>query len=419
MRFEDVLEPVSTGIDTHGLCALSADSSAAKPWPFFAEDEIEAVVEVLRSGKVNYWTGDEGRKFELEFAAANGCKHAVALSNGTVALECALRALGVGNGDEVITTSRTFIASASCAVMLGARPVLVDVDRDSQNMTSENIRRALTPRTKAIVAVHLAGWPCEMDEILDLARERGIGVVEDCAQAQGAKYKGKPVGSLGDVAAFSFCQDKIMTTAGEGGMVTTNSSELWNSMWSIKDHGKSYDAVYHREHGPGFRWLHESFGTNWRLTEVQSAVGRVALKKLQGWVALRRKYALKLTNKFSLQPGLRVPIPPSHVEHAFYKYYAFVRKEALRPGWTRDGIIEAITSKGVPCFSGSCSEIYLEKAFPPEWHPRKRLPVASELGETSLMFLVHPTLDERDIDRTCAVVESVMHLAARPEAVAV
>jgi hypothetical protein len=269
----------------------------------------------------------------------------------------------------------------------------------------------LTPRTKAIVAVHLAGWPCEMDEILALAHARGIKVVEDCAQAQGANYKGKPVGSLGDVAAFSFCQDKIMTTAGEGGMVTTNSAELWNSMWSLKDHGKSYDAVYHREHAPGFLWLHESFGTNWRLSEVQSAVGRIQLKKLPQWLSIRRKYAQILTNEFATLPGLRVTVPPKHIEHAYYKYYAFVRPEALRPEWTRDRIIEAINAEGIPCFSGSCSEIYLERAFPLEWRPKERLAVARELGETSLMFLVHPTLTEEHIHDTCATVKKVMSAA--------
>jgi dTDP-4-amino-4,6-dideoxygalactose transaminase len=322
--------------------------------------------------------------------------------------------LGVGPGDEVITTSRTFIASASCAVMLGARPVIADVDRDSQNITAESILRALTSRTKAIVAVHLAGWPCEMDEILTLARKRGIKVVEDCAQAHGATYKGQPVGSLGDVAAFSFCQDKIMTTAGEGGMVTTNSDELWNTMWSLKDHGKSYEAVYHREHAPGFRWLHESFGTNWRLSEVQSAVGRIQLKKLPQWLSVRRKYAQILTDEFAAMPGLRVTVPPKHIEHAYYKYYAFVRPEALRPGWTRDRIIEGIKAEDIQCFSGSCSEIYLEKAFPPEWRPQERLAAARELGETSLMFLVHPTLTEEHIRATCAAVEKVMSIATDP-----
>jgi dTDP-4-amino-4,6-dideoxygalactose transaminase len=390
------------------------EEPAAGAWPYFAEEEIEAAARVLRSGKVNYWTGDEGRQFESEFAKFAGCKYAIALANGSVALECALKALGVGPGDEVITTSRTFIASASCAVMLGARPVIADVDRDSQNITAESILRALTSRTKAIVAVHLAGWPCEMDEILTLARKRGIKVVEDCAQAHGATYKGQPVGSLGDVAAFSFCQDKIMTTAGEGGMVTTNSDELWNTMWSLKDHGKSYDAVYHREHAPGFRWLHESFGTNWRLSEVQSAVGRIQLKKLPQWLSVRRKYAQILTDEFAAMPGLRVTVPPKHIEHAYYKYYAFVRPEALRPGWTRDRIIEGIKAEDIQCFSGSCSEIYLEKAFPPEWRPQERLAAARELGETSLMFLVHPTLTEEHIRATCAAVEKVMSIATDP-----
>jgi dTDP-4-amino-4,6-dideoxygalactose transaminase len=386
------------------------------PWPFFADDEIEAAVAVLHSGRVNYWTGEEGRSFEKEFAAFAGCKYAVALANGSVALECALKALGIGPGDEVVTASRTFIASASCAVMLGARPVIADVDRESQNITAETIRKVLTPRTKAIVAVHLAGWPCEMDEILAMARERGIKVVEDCAQAHGATYKGRPVGSLGDVAVFSFCQDKIMTTAGEGGMVTTNSAELWNLMWSLKDHGKDYEAVYHRKHPPGFRWLHESFGTNWRLSEVQSAVGRIQLRKLPHWLLVRRKYAQMLTDEFPTLPGLRVTVPPKYIEHAYYKYYVFVRPNALRPGWTRDRIIEAIKAQDIPCFSGSCSEIYLEKAFPPGWRPQERLAVARELGETSLMFLVHPTLTEEHIHATCAAVEKVMTAVTSPAA---
>ena len=412
---------MNSGVST-GMTAPPTSASlvcAAAPWPYFAQDEIEATARVLASGKVNYWTGQEGRLFEAEFAAFAGCKHAIALANGSVALECALKALGVGPGDEVITTSRTFIASASCAVMVGARPVIADVDRESQDITAETIRRVLTPRTKAIVAVHLAGWPCEMDGILALARERGIKVVEDCAQAHGATYKGQPVGSLGDVGAFSFCQDKIMTTAGEGGMVTTNSAELWNSMWSLKDHGKSYEAVYHREHAPGFRWLHESFGTNWRLSEVQSAVGRIQLKKLPQWLSVRRKYAQILTDEFAAMPGLRVTVPPKHIEHAYYKYYAFVRPEALRPEWSRDRIIEAVKAEGIPCFSGSCSEIYLERAFPPEWRPKERLAVARELGETSLMFLVHPTLTEEHILATSEAVKKVMGAAVRDSSLGV
>jgi hypothetical protein len=414
MKGSNALEMETTSVTLECDSLSPAASADPEAWPFFAEDEIEAAVQVLRSGKVNYWTGQEGRQFEDEFAFFVGSKHAIALANGSVALECALKALGVGPGDEVVTTSRTFIASASCAVMLGARPVLADIDRDSQNITAESIGRVLTPRTKAIVAVHLAGWPCEMDEIVALAKERGLKVIEDCAQAHGATYKGRPVGSIGDIGAFSFCQDKIVTTAGEGGMITLDSDEMYEKAWAYKDHGKSYDAVYRREHPPGFRWLHESFGTNWRLTEVQSAIGRLQLRKLPRWVETRREHAAMLSACFAELPGLRVTAPPEHIGHSYYKYYAFVRPEALRPGWTRDRIIEAINAEGIPCFSGSCSEIYLEKAFPPEWRPQERLAAARELGETSLMFLVHPTLTEEHIRATCAAVEKVMSIATDP-----
>jgi dTDP-4-amino-4,6-dideoxygalactose transaminase len=299
--------------------------------------------------------------------------------------------------------------------MRGARPVCVDVDPESQNITAETIRRAITPRTKAIIVVHLAGWPCDMDEILRLAAEHDLRVIEDCAQAQGAMYKGRPVGSLGDVAAFSFCQDKIMTTAGEGGMLTTNNPELWERAWSFKDHGKSYDAVYNREHGEGFRWLHESFGTNWRMTEMQAALGRVALKKVPRWVETRRRHANTLTKALSRLPGLRIPTPQDGAYHAYYKYYVFLRPEMLRDGFDREAIMRAINAEGVPCFVGSCSEIYLEKAFGSR-HEQNRLPAAKHLGETSLMFLVHPTLSECHIQTTCDVSENVLARATDPDA---
>ena len=380
-------------------------------WPHFASEEIEAATAVLRSGKVNYWTGQEGRHFENEFAASVAAKHAICVANGTLALELALTAMGIGPGDEVITTSRTFIASASCVVMRGARPVCVDVDRESQNTTADTIRKAITSRTKAIIAVHLAGWPCDMDEILALASEYDLKVIEDCAQAQGASYKGKHVGSMGHAAAFSFCQDKIMTTAGEGGMLVTNDSEIWERAWSFKDHGKNYQSVYKGQHAPGFRWLHDSFGTNWRMTEVQSAIGRVLLKKVPQWVKIRRANANILTQAFSGVEGLRITSPPDDLYHSYYKYYVFVRPERLRSGWDRNRIMAAIGERGVPCFSGSCSEIYLENAFPVEWRPDSRLSVAQELGETSLMFQVHPTLSQSDMCDIADIVSDVMRQA--------
>ena len=383
----------------------------SSPWPYFDQDEIEAATRLLAAGKVNYWTETEGREFEKEYARYCGRRYAVAVANGTLALELALKVLGIGPGDEVVTTSRTFIASASCIVAVGARPVIAEVDPESQNITADSIRRVLSPATRAIVAVHLAGWPCEMDEIMDLARDYGLKVIEDCAQAHGATYKGRPVGSLGDIAAFSFCQDKIITTAGEGGMITLDSDQMYQQAWGYKDHGKSYDAVYRQEHGPGFRWLHDSFGTNWRLTEIQSAIGRLQLQKLPRWLDIRRGHAAMLSAAFTDLPGLRVTPPPAHIGHAYYKYYAFVRPDSLRASWNRDRIVAEIVARGVPCFVGSCSEIYLEKAFPFEWRPKSRLPIARELGETGLMFLVHPTLKPEDVGVTCDVVSQVMREA--------
>lgn len=383
------------------------------PWPSFTQEETDKVSEVLLSNKVNYWTGQEGREFEREFAAWSGTQYAVALANGTLALDVALVAMGIGAGDEVVVTSRTFLASASSIVLAGAKPVFADVCADSQNITADTIRAVLTPNTKAIIAVHLAGWPCDMDAIMALADEHDLYVIEDCAQAHGAKYRSRPVGSIGHVGAWSFCQDKIMTTGGEGGMVTTNDEALWRKMWSYKDHGKSYEAVYEREHPPGFRWLHENFGTNWRLTEMQSAIGRIQLERMPEWARVRQQYAAQIWEAASALPALRVPQVPADIEHAAYKCYVFVRPEQLADGWDRDRIVAEINERGVPCFQGSCSEVYLEKAFDGTgFRPAEPLPVARELGETSLMFLVHPTLTQAEMDKTCAVLREVVELAS-------
>ncbi|HBP50426.1 MULTISPECIES: DegT/DnrJ/EryC1/StrS family aminotransferase [Pseudomonas] len=383
------------------------------PWPSFTEEEADAVRAVILSNKVNYWTGQETRSFEKEFAAWSGTEYAVALANGTVALDVALKALDIGPGDEVVVTSRTFLASVSSIVNAGAVPVFADVDLDSQNFTAETISAVLTPRTKALICVHLAGWPCDMDPIMDLAAEHDLKVIEDCAQAHGAHYKGRPVGSIGHIAAWSFCQDKIMTTGGEGGMVTTNDRQLWADMWAYKDHGKSWEAVYEREHAPGFRWLHESFGTNWRMLEVQAVIGRIQLRRMQEWHAARLKNASHIWAQARQLPALRVPVLPVADVHAAYKCYVFVRPQALKASWSRDRILNEMVARGVPAFSGSCSEVYLEKAFEGTgWRPSLRLAHAKELGETSMMFLVHPTLTQQEIELTCKVLSDVVQEAS-------
>jgi len=374
------------------------------PWPMFSDEEVDAVHDVLLSNKVNYWTGDECRKFEKEFSEFSCSKYAVALGNGTLALDVAFKALNIGNGDEVVVTSRTFIASISSIVNSGATPIFSDVDLASQNIKPDYVRSIITDKTKAIVCVHLAGWPCDMDEIMAIANEHDLYVIEDCAQAHGAKYKGKSVGSIGHVGCWSFCQDKIMTTGGEGGMVTTNDESLWRKMWAYKDHGKSYKAVYEREHPKGFRWLHESFGTNWRMTEMQAAIGRIQLKRMPDWHKKRLSNANRIWSAAKQCNGLRVPTIPGYIEHAAYKCYVFVNGDV----GLRDKIMGEINEKGIPCYSGSCSEVYLEKAFDNTgFRPKERLSNAKKLGETSLMFLVHPTLTEEEIQKTCDVLTEV------------
>lgn len=379
------------------------------PWPLYDEEEQQAVLAVMQSNKVNYWTGQEGREFEKEFAEFADSDYAVAVANGTVALDLCWQSLNLPKGSEVIVTSRTFIASISSIVLAGLKPVFADLDLDTQNITAASIEAVLTPNTSAVLCVHLAGWPCEMDDIMALADAKGLKVVEDCAQAHGAKYKGRSVGSIGHIGAWSFCQDKIMTTAGEGGMVTTNDKALWQRVWSFKDHGKSFEAVYERQHPPGFRWLHESFGTNWRLTEMQSAVGRLQLRKMAKWTETRLDYATQIWDTAQSLKGLRVPQVPAHILHAAYKCYVFVDESALVEGWNRDRIMNEIVGRGVPCFSGSCSEVYLEKAFDgTNFRPEVELPIAQELGHSSLMFLVHPTLTREEIQLTCETIRAVM-----------
>jgi dTDP-4-amino-4,6-dideoxygalactose transaminase len=385
-------------------------NTAFEPWPSFSQEEANAVSQVLLSNKVNYWTGQECREFEKEFAQFAGTQYAVALANGTVALDVALKALDIGAGDDVIVTSRTFLASVSSIVTAGANPIFADVELDSQNISRRTIEAVITPNTKAIICVHLAGWMCDMDPIMQLAQEKGLYVIEDCAQAHGAQYKGKPAGSIGHIAAWSFCQDKIMSTGGEGGMVTTNDESLWKKMWSYKDHGKNFDSIYNKQHPPGFRWLHDSFGTNWRMMEMQAVIGRIQLKKMAEWTQQRNANMEKILAVFENSPYFTVHRPSADYLHAAYKCYVQVNIEALTEGWSRDRIMNEIAALGVPCFSGSCSEVYLEHAFDgTPWRPVERLVNAKTLGETSLMFLVHPTLSQESMHKTVTVTQQVIN----------
>ena len=347
---------------------------------------------MVRSNRVNYWTGQEGREFEREFAHWIGTRHAIALSNGTLALDLALQGLGIGaaNGgnltDEVIVTPRTFIASVSCVVNAGVLPVFADINADRGLINVETIGAVMSDRIRAVTPAHLAGWPCDMDAIMEFASVHDFAVIEDCAQAHGARIGNRSVGSIGDIGAWSFCQDKIMTTGAEGGMVTCNAEAMWSKMWSFKYHGKSWDAVYNRNHPPGFRLVHESIGTNWRMLEMQAAIGLIQLRRMQKWTEQRATIAQRLHAVLVQYPAaIRAPLPGNDMTHAFYRLYAYVRPDGLRPGWNRDRIVAAFQTENAPLFHGSCSEVYLEKAFDGlPYRPERRLPIARELGETSL-----------------------------------
>jgi len=384
------------------------------PWPHFDEEQVQAAADVLRSGKVNYWTGQEAREFEREFAAWCGAGRGIAVSNGTVSLELIAQGLRLKPGDEVITTPRTFIASASAFVIHGIRPVLADVCRDTGNITPETVAPLINERTRAIVPVHLGGWPCDMEGLRALADEKRLAIIEDCAQAHGAMIGDKHVGSWSEAASWSFCQDKIITTGGEGGMVTTNDEEMWKRMWSLKDHGKAYDTVYHRQHPPGFRWLHENWGTNWRMTEMQAALGRIQLGRMPDWHAERAANAFLFAERLGSLPGVRMPLPGPGVNHAWYRLYFYIEEQALKDGWSRDRVQEACQERGLSLSVGSCSEIYLEKCFQ-KCHlaPVESLPIAAELSRTSLALLVHPGVTSKQIHAVADVLQAVLTEARR------
>ncbi|WP_324827739.1 DegT/DnrJ/EryC1/StrS family aminotransferase [Qipengyuania zhejiangensis] len=405
-----------TTIETSGPDLGSpAEVPNRSTWPTFGEDEVQAACDVLRSGKVNaLHHGAQNEAFEKAMADLCGVPHAIAVANGTLALELALHALGIGAGDEVIVPARSFMATASCVIACGARPVFADVDRVSQNITASTIEAALTANTKAIIVVHLAGWPCEMADIMELAERRDLRVIEDCAQAHGALIDGQPVGSFGDAAAFSFCTDKIISTAGEGGMMVTRHRDCWKKAWAYKDHGKDPDNYAGIVPGPDFLYLHDSLGSNFRLTEMQAAIGLLQIGKLDDRLAARRSNAAAIEAELAGVPAIRLMQPRDGVEHARYKYYVAIRPEMLRDGWERRHIIENAAAAGLPCSTGSCPEIYLEPAFEGyELAPDQRLPVARELGETTIMLQVDHTLTTDDCRAAGRILKYIVELAMR------
>ncbi len=389
------------------MCKPAPYASTYATWPAYSEEEARIVHDVLLSNRVNYWTGEQGKTFEKAFAEFAGTQFGIAVANGTLALELAMRALNIQVGDEVIVPARTFMATASAVAVLGAVPVFADVDPDTQNICAKSVKQKISAKTKAVICVHLAGIPCDMDALLDIRDACNIALIEDCAQAHGAKYKGRSVGSFGDVAAWSFCQDKIMTTGGEGGMVTTDSEVLFHKMWSFKDHGKSFDTVFNKTHAPGFRWLHESIGSNYRLSEMQAALGNYQLAKVDAWVARRSEIAQAYQAVLSRSSFIRYFSPSPHMQASYYRFYACWQ----HPSVSRETFLEQCKAQGLPVDQGVCPEVYMEKAFEGSpSRPEVSLPVAKKLGEQSLMFLTHPNLSDDEVSDICKKLSDILEV---------
>lgn len=384
---------------------------ALSPWPYYEQDEIEDATAVLLSGKVNYWTGEIGKRFEQEYALSVDKRFGIALSNGTVALELALRAFNIGPGDEVIVACRSYVASASCVLIVGATPVFADVDIASGNLSAETIAPHITKKTKAVIPVHIGGLPCDMPGIMQLAHQHNIKVIEDCAQAHGASIANVKVGGWGHAAIFSFCQDKIISTGGEGGMLVLDDEQAYKAAWAYKDIGRDFDAVFHQQHPPGFRWYTHTAGSNFRMTEVQAAIGLKQLAKLDAWISRRNIIAQKLVAALSQASFIRVPsVSHSDVIHAYYRVYGLIelknQSDAENHSF-RNEFVASLSEMGLPCFSGSCSEIYLEKAFE-SYYDGRRMKNAKHYAERAFCLLAHPTITDDQVDQAVKLINTLL-----------
>lgn len=395
--------------------------NTGKNYPYYPDKLLNKIIKTFKSGKVNYWTGKEGKFFEKEFSRYLGNKYSVAVSNGSVALEIALKALNLKKNAHVIVTPRSFIISASCVINLGFKPIFADVNSNG-NLSIEGIKKSYTKQVKAIILVHLNGLSCDMDPIINFAKKHKIKIIEDCSQAHGAVYKNKPVGSYGDISTWSFCQDKIMSTGGEGGMISTNNKSIWEKCWSIKDHGKNYLITHTKKNKLGFKWLHHNFGSNYRMTEVQSLIGRYQLKDLNYQVKKRNLIANQVISSLKIfwekyhlisQPNFECSSCIKKIKkkncnnciHAFYRLNLFInvnREKKLK-------ILNNIQKKKVNCNEGPCPLIFKEKIFKKlKIKPKNKLTNAIVLGDRSIVYHINPNISPNKLKYDIKIIKNFL-----------
>lgn len=394
-------------------------------WPQY-DEEIEAAVQVLRSGKHARQSGSYVALFEEAFASYFGVKYAIATSSGTAAIHVALAALGIGPGDDVINTAHCFIGTATPVVHCGAVPIFADIDSKTFNIDPASVREKITPYTKAIVPVHLNGCPADLERLQEIARQNHLYIVEDAAQAHGATYNGKFVGTFGEMGCFSFWEDKIISTAGEGGMIITNDEQLAQRAKMIHHHGElRKDGDYYK----GERlYFHPFLGYNFRMTEVQGAIGLVQLKKLPQYIAMRRKNAHRLTQLICEIEGVLPPYEPENVTHVYYKYILTLDRKVLKTPAIE--IAKAISAEGIPATRRYPTPlhqqpIFVEKRgfgntsapFTKPWYPGhvtygSGLPVAESLPNDLIMIRMNPLLSEEDLGDIALAIQKVIQYYA-------
>ncbi len=364
-------------------------------WPQHSKKEIYKVLQILKNGNTNYLFGNEGIEFEKEFAEFSNSKYAVALSNGTVALDLAIKSLNLKKNSEIIVTPRSFIASASCILLNNLKPKFIDVDKNTHNITLEQISKSINKNTSAIICVHLGGMPCNMIEIMKFAKQNDLFVIEDCAQAHGAKIENRSVGSFADISTWSFCYDKIISTGGEGGMITTNNKKLYDFCWSYKDHGKNkkkYVTAKKIKDGK-FKFLHDTLGNNFRLTEIQSGLGRIQLMKINQNIKRRNKFSKFIVNKLKDSKIYSFQNSNFSYQHAYYRLYINLNKNHILPKINNIKFINFLLEKNIICGSGSSSEIYKEKCFKNIKVETKNFPNTKYLVKFTFAIFINQYMD--------------------------
>ena len=370
-------------------------------WPNYDSKIINKIINILKSGRTNYLIGKEGSKFEKNFSKFYNIKYTNVVANASLGLELSLLSLNLKKGDEVIVTPRSYHSSVSSIIRAGLTPIFADIDRYSMNICPKSIEKNISKKTKAIICVHLYGMPCDMKKINKLCTKFKLKVIEDCSQAHGTKISKKYVGSFGDISVFSFCQDKIISTGGEGGMIATNNKKLHNKIWSLKEIGKN-KTKYHKvdNSSNNFPYLHDSIGTNARITEIQSCIGNYQLNKLKNYIRRRNLNAMIYYEKLKKCKYLIIPKFSSNITHSYYRYTVIINDKLIK----RSLLMKNLKMEGVECNVGGCPTIYDEKYFKKNFRINKNnFPNTEYLKDKTISFIVDQTVDKKEIRKVCNI----------------